>query len=334
MTSPGGTVACMRVVVLGASLAIAMPPAFSRGDAETRTGMAVPGPAGLQTPPPTGRVVVQVEVDQADGKPASGLTRDDFEILVDGQPQPIAFFSAYETPVSVVLLLDESASMRMGDLASGIVIQRTLDQWFPFSLKPADRARVGTIAKHLFLSDRFTSDRHELVQAGFAARTRPPADKLGPSPIWDAVDAAVTALEAEGGHRAIVLFTDGRSTGNGVSLGNAGAHAMRAGASVHVIAEHAAPLTIIQADGTEAVVAPDTGLRWLADRTGGGYVSDRPFPWSDPGPIVAHLLDSLHHAYTIGFVPSARDGQVHGLEIKATRGGLAVRARKSFLAGT
>lgn len=284
--------------------------------------------------PVPGRVLVYVQVDQADGKPASGLTRNDFDVLVDGQPQPIESFTADETPISVVLLLDESASMRMGDLASGIVIQRTLDQWFPFSLKPADRARVGAIARQVYLSDRFTTNRHELVDAAFDARTRPPADKLGPSPIWDAVDAAVTALEAEAGHRAILLFTDGRATGNRTSLADTGAHAMRSGTSVHVIAEHDTPLTIIQADGTEAIIAPGTGLRWLAEHTGGAFVSDRPFPWSDPGPIVARMLEGLHHTWAIGFVPPVRDGLVHGLDVKARAAGLTARARKSFLAGS
>jgi Ca-activated chloride channel family protein len=297
----------------------------------------IAGPvAGRQTPPAaprSDRVLVRVEVDGADGAPASGLTQDDFDLRVDGRPQPIAFFSAYEAPLSVILLIDESASMRMGDLASGVVIQRMLDQWFPSSLKPADRARVGTIARRLYLSDRFSTDRRETVRAGFDARTPPsPADKLGPSPIWDAVDAAVSALEFETGLRAVLLLTDGRSTGNRVGLNDATAHAMRAEVAVHVIAEHDAPLTIVQADGSEAVIAPGAGLLALADHTGGGYLSDRPFPWSDPGPLVARLLDSLHHACTIGFDPPVQDGQMHTLEVRARRSGLVVRARKSFVA--
>jgi VWFA-related protein len=298
-------------------------------------GLVVARPARPQAPqptPPAGRVLVHATVDQADGKPASGLTRDTFDVLVDGQPRPVESFSTDDAPVSVVLLLDVTASMRMGDLASGITIQRAVDQWFPFSLKPDDRARIGTIAKHLFLSDRFTVARHELNQAGFAARTPPAADKLGPSPIWDAVDAAVAALEWEDDQRAILLFTDGRSTGNRVSLSEAAAHAMIAGVSVHVIAERDAAASITQVDGTEVSVAPGVGLRSLADHTGGAYISDRPFPWSDPGPLFARVLDSLHHAYTIGFTPAALDGQVHTLEIKAKTAGLTVRARRSFLA--
>lgn len=326
------------VVLAGASLVmgVGFQGVLCRG-LKTPASISPATPASIRptTPASTrtaGLVLVQVEVDQADGKPVTGLAREDFELFVDGQPRPIESFSTDAAPVSVVLLLDESASMRMGDLASSIAIQRTLDQWFPLSLKPADRARIGTIAKHLLLSDRFTTDRHELVDAGFAARSTAAADKLGPSPIWDAVDAAVTALEAEDHQRAIVLFTDGRSTGNRAGLADAGAHAMAAAASVHVIAEHDSPVPIVQVDGTEVSVAPGTGLRWLADRTGGAYFSDRPFPWSDPGPLVARILDSLHHAGTLGFAPVALDGKVHALEIKVKTPGLIARARKSFLA--
>jgi VWFA-related protein len=316
MMRPWRLVLVVAAMVLGAELVVARP-------AEPQWGRPVPS---------TGRILVQATVDQADGKPALGLTRDNFEVLVDGEPRPIESLSSADGPVSVVLLLDVTASMRMGNLSSGITLQRAVDQWFPFSLKPGDRARIGTIAKHLFLSDRFTSVRHEINQAGFAARTPPPADKIGPSPIWDAVDAATSALEWEDGQRAILLFTDGRSTGNRVSLREATTHATIAGASVHVIAERDAPASIYQVDGTEVAVAPGAGLRTLADRTGGTYISDRPFPWSDPGPLFARVLESLHHAYTIGFAPAALDGKVHTVEIKVNTPGLTVRARKSFLA--
>jgi hypothetical protein len=251
---------------------------------------------------------------------------------LDGEAQTITTVSPTNEPVSVVLLVDVSTSMSMGDVASGVVLQRSLEQWFPLGLKPGDRARIGSIAKRLVLSERFTSDRRELARAGYAARMVPASERAGPSPVWDAVDAAVNALEWEGAPRAILLITDGRSTGNRISLREAGQHAMASAVEVHVIAERDVAVAITQQDGNQAHVTPGVGLRWLADTTGGSYVSDTRFPWSDPGPLISQALNRVHNAYTIAFVPTSPDDKVHNVGIKVRPPGVNVRARKQLLA--
>jgi len=277
-------------------------------------------------------VSVRAIVERPDGTFVTGLTRDDFDVLVDGQPQVVASVSEVDGPVSVLVLIDASASMNLGDVASHLVLSRAMEQWLPFSLKPGDRARIGNISRRGWLSERFTSDKQELVRFGFAARTVAPADRMGPSPIWDAIDGAVSALEWEGGARSILIVTDGRATGNRVSLKEAGAHAMASAVEVHVIAERDTPIAIQQLDGSLTHVLPGAGLRWLAEQTGGSYASDKRFPWSDPGPLFAQAIRRLHHAYTVGFIPSTPDGGVHAIEIKAKSPGLTVRARKQFIA--
>jgi VWFA-related protein len=291
--------------------------------------ISVIGTLALHVPAP---LTLRVTVERPDGTPVAGLTAADFDLSLDGVAQAITSVSAADVPVSVVLLIDVSASMNMGDVASGVVLQRALEQWFPLSLRRDDRARVGSIGRRVTLSDRFTSDKREMVAAGFAARTVAAVDRIGPSPIWDGIEAAVNALEWESGPRAVIVLTDGRATGNRVSLRGAGEHAMASAVEIHVVAERDAPIGIPQLDGNLTHVMPGISLRWLAETTGGSYVTDKKFPWSDPGPLFEQAVKRVHRAYTMTFQPRSSDDKVHSVDIRVKSPGLTVRARKQLLA--
>jgi Ca-activated chloride channel homolog len=57
-------------------------------------------------------VLVPVTVTNAANQPVLGLEKPNFEVLENGQPQQLQFFSVEDSPVSVGLLLDVSRSMR------------------------------------------------------------------------------------------------------------------------------------------------------------------------------------------------------------------------------
>jgi Mg-chelatase subunit ChlD len=63
----------------------------------------------------------------------------------------------------------------------------------------------------------------------------PDADRLGPTPIWDALDEAMALLADAPGKRAIVMYTDGRSTGNTHSLAEVMERATRASISINAV---------------------------------------------------------------------------------------------------
>src|ERR1051325_4052676 len=60
----------------------------------------------------TRTVAVYATVTSADGRLVPELTRDQFAILDNGKPQPLTLFSNDVQPITVVLLLDRSGSMR------------------------------------------------------------------------------------------------------------------------------------------------------------------------------------------------------------------------------
>ena len=68
----------------------------------------------------------------------------------------------------------------------------------------------------------------------------------------------------------------------------------------------------------------------LAMESGGGFqifAFDR-----DATSAMRQVAEELHHQYLIGFTPAVIDNKAHNLDVKVRRGGLSVRARKTYLA--
>jgi Ca-activated chloride channel homolog len=124
-------------------------------------------------------------------------------------------------------------------------------------LQAGDRLRLGTISRQLRLSPTFTGNRAELIAAARDVLKVPDADRYGPSPIWDAVDGAVTLLEGEAGRRAIVLVTDGMPTGNRIGLRQVERRAALSGIPVYVLGQSFRGL------GPGDQLADRTGNPWM-----------------------------------------------------------------------
>jgi VWFA-related protein len=274
-------------------------------------------------------VLVDVAVEGTDGKSVTGLTRDDFEIVTGGATRPVESCAAgREQPLSLVLLFDVSSSMDISLKRS--VMRAGVEKWFVDRLAPLDRVQVGSFAAHISIGPTFAGNPRALLAAVRTALDPREADTFGPSPVWDAVDAAIAALARASGRRAVLLVTDGRATGNRQGPEESGARAIAAGVTVSVVGEDW-EMTLRQ-DGNSGVrVRPGVALEWIANATGGLYLPDNASPPA-PGPILERLLEDLHERYTLGFTPALRDGHAHALEVHVKRPGLKTRTRRSYVA--
>ena len=259
----------------------------------------------------------------------TGLTRDDFEIVAGGAARPVESFAAgKEQPLSLVLLLDVSVSMEF------MVERKVLRGRHREVVRGSARAGGSRAGRLLREADRDRPAARR--QPAGAPRRRPHGARsarrgyLGPSPIWDAVDAAVAALAQASGRRAVLLVTDGRATGNRPGPEESGARAIAAGVTVNVVGEDW-EMTLRQDATTGVRVRPGVALEWIANATGGLYVQDSATPTA-PGPILERLLGDLHERYTLGFTAPARDGSAHPLDVRVKRPGLNVRTRRSYVA--
>ena len=149
---------------------------------------------GIHTVP-----IYATAVDRA-GRLVTDLARDDFEVLDNGRPQPLTNFATGVQAITVVLMLDRSGSVegqyRLVEAAAAEFVRH---------LTASDKARIGSFSLRIQIEpETFTSDRDTLLEI-LRARLQP----LGPTPLWGAASAAMTALEGQPGRRVVLIFTDG-----------------------------------------------------------------------------------------------------------------------------
>src|SRR3954452_3889294 len=103
-------------------------------------------------------VAVYASGTGADGRLVANLTRDAFSILDNGRRQDLTLFSSDLQPITVVMLLDRSGSMR-GNFA---LVQKAAEA-FVEVMRPDDKARIGSFSNGIQVDPPdFTSDHSEL----------------------------------------------------------------------------------------------------------------------------------------------------------------------------
>jgi len=306
------------------------------GPAVAASLLVIQAQAQTQQPPQVFRsgvstVAVYATVTDRTGQLVRGLTRDDFEILDNGQPQTLTAFSTTLQPITAVLLVDTSASMALTlDLA------RQAAEQFIIRMMPGDRARVGDFSDTIHLGRPFSGDRDGLLKAF--------RDELhigNPTRLWDAVGETLTALSTEGGRRVVIVFTDGQDT---ASTADANAVLERARAEdvmIYCVQIRSRTRPDLEWDilgsRTNQTLRdprrrppPGQVLRGLSTQTGGLHFTLTQN--DDVNATFTQVAIELHQQYLLGFTPAQPDGKVHELAVRVKQPRLLVRARKSYLA--
>lgn len=260
-------------------------------------------------------VPIYATVLDADGRLVPDLEQSHFEILDNGVARPITLFKRDIQPITIVVMLDTSASM-----ANNLPLLQAAAEQFVLRLLPEDRARVGSFSDLIVMSPVFTSDRESLVRFLYG-NTRMFGN---PTFLWDALDDSMTALAAEAGRRVVLVFTDGEDDrSRRMSSGRVLERAEREDFMIYAIG--------LQSDFYGRMTRPDRNLRRLAEQTGGGYFELR--RTADLNSTFTRVLNELHRQYVLGFTPEKLDGTLHTLEVRSKMPGTTVRARRSYLAG-
>jgi VWFA-related protein len=270
------------------------------------------------------------------------LTKDDFEVREDGQPQTLKYFTAETNlPLTLGMLIDSSGSqLRVLDMekeVGGAFLKQVLTD--------KDLAYVMDFNVDANLVQDFTRDVRSLqkalnsvkINSGITMPTLPGAGG-GPVPtasspgtvLYDAVYlSAHDMLAKEVGRKAMILLTDGEDEGSRLKIKDAIEAAQKADAIVYVL---------LCADrgfyGSMGVGYGGEGeMRKLTEQTGGRVIN------------VGNKFDKLREAfdqiaaelrsqYNIGYTPSNTklDGGYRKLEIK-NKQNYKIQARAGYYAG-
>jgi VWFA-related protein len=285
-----------------------------------------------------GRDTVRVfaTVTDRDGRLATNLRQEDFEVRDEGKPQPLTQFDATPQPIRLIVMLDVSGSME----GNAPLLRAAGSQLFGRLLKD-DVARVGSFGHDVTISPSFSSDPREL-NAALPATIPPDA----PTPLWRAIDQAMGAFGEEDDRRKVILvLSDGKDSGptsfrqRPSSQADVIDRARREDVMIYGIGMRSRsrnppiPAGGLGPGGLQAMLVadlPDPGLARVAEETGGGYIEIR--FGQDLGAAFTGVADELHTQYLLAFTPPKRDGKLHEVSVRVTPGGLKTRAKKNYVA--
>lgn len=143
-------------------------------------------------------------IDKKNKRIVGGLAKEDFELTDKGVRQQITYFSRDELPLSIILLLDVSRSVRpiIHDIRDGALnaLQR---------LKPEDQVAVMAFASTSKLEQDFTKDR-ALISRKIEEATA--TDVLGDATfVGTALESAAIHMQhapSQASRRVIIVITD------------------------------------------------------------------------------------------------------------------------------
>ncbi len=231
-------------------------------------------------------VELYTSVTDSQGRFVTGLTAPDFEIVEDGQIQPIQQFDTVENlAINVALLMDVSTSMRK-KMETAI---RSAQRFFETVLTPKDRASLLAFNHDIRRVVRFTHNVDDLRYGvdGFRA--------WGTTRLHDGVIYTVHSFGGLQGKRALVLLSDGQDVDSDFYFKQVLEQTLRSAVAVYPIALGVEdPLTVEH-------------LQHLANDSGGRF-----FQISGVGEldrIYRRIEEELRSQYLLVYQPPTNDPQ-------------------------
>ncbi len=292
------------------------------------------GEMAIQTPAIEVDEVVEVPLEQLyitvtqGDQRATGLQKGDFTVLDDGAPQEIVTFEGGDAPLTAVLLVDSSESMRGERLAAAI---RGAEA-FTGGMKNLDEAMSILFSDRLIRATPFTDDPAVLRQSLEGAKAG------GGTALTDYLYSAFKILDGRQGRRVIVVLSDGYDVYSALDMKDALWKAQRSQAIVYwlqlqdrgQIDAEPGLFTSAWRDADQNKEQFDT-LRKLVLDSGGRI--EPIFDVSEVESSFRNILAELREQYVIGYYPKdlQKDGSWRKVEVRVRGFGNRVRVREGYV---
>ena len=226
------------------------------------------------------------------------VSAEDLDIFEDGVAQKVETFHEASQPVSIVLALDASGSMRHRE-ADVIAAARA----FTAALRPQDQLGVMMFADGVDLTHDLSTNRDAANAAIDGYKT------AGGTALYDALGEALARLKRAEGRRVVVVMSDGRDEDNP----GTGPGSVRRFSDVLDALKQTGAVVFPIGLGTK-VDAPT--LQKLADLSGGRALM--PQDVSTLGEEFQRVVEDLRRRYLVGYTSTngERDGKWREVEIR------------------
>jgi Ca-activated chloride channel homolog len=270
-------------------------------------------------------VVLHATVVDSKGQFVPDLKQDNFHVFEDKVEQKISVFSSEDIPVTMGLVIDNSASMkdkRPQVNAAALSFVRTSNS--------ADEVFVVNFNDeyYLDLDEDFTSNQQELHEALEKIDTR------GSTALRDAVVASLDHLKK--GHkdkRVLLVITDGDDDASSKSFPYTLKAAVDSNAVIYAIGVFSDD---DRKNNKKMVRKSKKDLTDLAEATGGlAFFPDR---LEDVDPVCVQVARDIRNQYTLGYYPTntATDGTFRAVKVDLIepkgKGKLSLRTRSGYYA--
>lgn len=237
-------------------------------------------------------VLINAVITGSDGKPITGLKKNQFKIFEDQIEQEVSIFETQETPFAAVILLDTSGSMEQR-----VSLARSAAISFLDGLRRDDVAAIYNFDTKVSLIQDFSNSR-DVAEKVFDLKA------VGYTALNDAIYKAAQELEQRPEkRRAIIVLSDGADTKSSRSADKALKAANLAGATIYTV-----DMSAIEANGRERMQSQGA-LKNFAEKTGGIFV---PTPGGNAlRQAFKNIVAELGVQYTLGYQSSnsKKDGK-------------------------
>jgi VWFA-related protein len=272
----------------------------------TRTGYFAPKPAPIHPS-------LEIRVSDARNQFVD-VSADDLDVLEDGVAQKVDTFQEAVDPVSIVLDLDASGSMKR---AASAVQDAARD--FVAAVRPEDQLALITFADKVEFVHTLATNR-QLSLDGIDQYVA-----NGGTALYDALWTSLVQLKEVPGRHAIVVLTDGRDEDNpGTAPGSTHtlAEVLKLGRSVGAM---------VFPIGLGPKVERDVLNRLAAESGGTAYYA------SESGALVEQfrqIIDNLRRRFVVGYTStnSTHDGAWRAVDIRVHGGAASVSSLGGYFA--